>query len=304
MKRNPFFRKIRHLIEYAVALPFFLIIPRLPRSWIRSLGRSLGLLGYHLIGRRRKIALDNLKLAYGPTMTEPERETLVRQVFTYFATAALDLLWSTRLSAETIGELVEINPADLVLLKKVSARGSGVLFLAAHMGHWELLAVIHGFLKIGRLNIVARRLDNPYLDRRINSIRGRSGTKVIYKDRAAGQILRALQNNEMAGILLDQNTSKGHVFVNFFGHPAATSRAIAAFALATGATILSAFCLPLPDGRYRLQCGPEIEYQASDNREKDIVDLTQLCTSAIEDQIRKSPHCWLWLHQRWKHQQS
>jgi KDO2-lipid IV(A) lauroyltransferase len=228
-----------------------------------------------MIGRRRKIALANLELAYGPTMTESERHILIRQVFIHFATAALDFLWSTRLSAETIGELVEIDPAGLALLKKVSDKGQGVLFLAAHMGHWELLAIVHGFLKVGPLNIVARRLDNPYLDRRIHAIRCRSGTKLIYKDRAASQILRALKRNEMAGILLDQNTSQGHVFVNFFGHPAATNKAIATFALATDAPILSAFCLPLPDGRYRLQCGPEIEFQASDDREKDIVELTQ-----------------------------
>jgi KDO2-lipid IV(A) lauroyltransferase len=302
MKKHPFLRKIRHLLEYGLALPFFLIVPRLPRRWIHPLGKGLGLLGYRMIGRRRKIALDNLGLAYGPTMTESEREALVRRVFIHFATAALDFLWSTRISAENFGELVEIDPAGLALLKKASDKGRGVLFLAAHMGHWELLAIVHGFLKFGPLNIVARRLDNPYLDRRINAIRCRSGSKVIYKDRAAGQILRALKQNGMAGILLDQNTSQGYVFVNFFGHPAATNKAIAAFALATGAPILSAFCLPLPDGRYRLQCGPEIEFQASDDREKDIIELTQRCTSVIEDQIRKAPHCWLWLHQRWKHQ--
>ncbi len=304
MKKNPRLRKIRHLLEYALAAPFFLIIPHLPRKWIRSLGKTLGLLGYRLIGRRRKIALSNLELAYGAALTGPERHELVRRVFIHFATAALDFLWSSRLSADTFGQLVEIDKAGLDLLKKAGRKNRGVLFLAAHMGHWELLALVHGFLNIGTLHVVARRLDNPYLDAKINAIRCRSGTKVIYKNRAANSILRALRQNEMVGILLDQNTSQGPAFVNFFGHPAATTKAIAAFAIATGAPILPAFCLPLPNGRYRLECGPEIEYRLSDNREKDIMDLTQLCTSIIEDRIRKEPQHWLWLHQRWKHRPS
>jgi len=304
MKKHPFFRAIRHLLEYALALPFFLIVPHLPRSWIRPLGKGLGLLSYRLIGRRRRIALDNLELAYGPAMTELERQTLVRQVFIHFATAALDFLWASRLSAQTLGEFVEIDKDGLDLLKKALDKGRGVLLLAFHMGHWELLPMVHGYYGIGQLYGVARRLDNPYLDRRINAIRCRSGTKLIYKDRAASSILRALKQNEIIGIGLDQNTSRGHVFVDFFGHPAATTKALATFALATGAPILSVVCLPLTNGRYRLYYGPEIEYQVSDDREKDILELTQRCTSVIEKQIRKAPQYWLWLHQRWKHQPS
>jgi len=300
MKQHP--RKaVRYLLEYALALPFFLIVPHLPRRWIRRLGKGLGLLGYHLIGRRRRIALANLELAYGSAMTASERQALVRQVFIYFATAALDFLWASRLSAQTIGELVEIDADGLALLKKALEKGRGVLLLAFHMGHWELWPVVHGYRGIGQLYGVARRLDNPYLDRRVNAIRRRSGTKVIYKDRAANQILRALKRNEIIGIAVDQNTSRGHVFVNFFGRPAATTKAIATFALAAGAPILSVVCLPLSDGRYRLYYGPEIEYQETGDREKDILELTQRCTSVIEDQIRKAPQYWLWLHQRWKH---
>jgi len=302
MKKHPFFKAIRHVTEYALALPFFLLIPYLPLRWIRSLGKGLGLLGYHLIGRRRKIALDNLESAYGPAMYTSERMALVRQVFIHFATAALEFLWATRLNAETIGELVELDEAGLAMVKKALEKGRGVLILGFHIGHWELLPVVHGYRGIGQLHGVARRVDNPYLDRRINAIRCRSGTKVIYKDQAGSQILRALKRNELVGIGLDQNTSRGHVFVNFFGRPAATNKAIATFALATGAPILSAVCLPLPDGRYRVYYGPEIEYQETGDREKDILELTRRCTSVIEDQIRKAPRYWLWLHQRWKHQ--
>ena len=231
MKNRFSLKTVRYLLEYAAALPFFLIIPRLPHSWIRSLGKGLGLMGYHLIGRRRRIAFANLELAYGPAMTESERRALTRQVFIHFATAALEFLWASRLSAQTLGELVEMDETGLALLKNALDKGRGVLFLASHMGHWELIPVVHGYRGIGQLYGVARRQDNPYLDRKINAIRCRSGTKVIYKDRAASQILRALKRNEIIGIAMDQNTSRGHVFVNFFGRQAATTKAIATFAL-------------------------------------------------------------------------
>jgi KDO2-lipid IV(A) lauroyltransferase len=45
---------------------------------------------------------------------------------------------------------------------------------------------------------------------------------------------------------------------------------------------------------------PEIEVSKTGNEEEDIVTNTQRFTNFIEEQIRKHPEQWLWMHERWK----
>ena len=46
--------------------------------------------------------------------------------------------------------------------------------------------------------------------------------------------------------------------------------------------------------------GKKVEIITSGNREDDILINTQNFTRIIEEQIRKYPEQWFWVHQRWK----
>ena len=58
----------------------------------------------------------------------------------------------------------------------------------------------------------------------------------------------------------------------------------------------------LPDGRYRLVFGPEVEVTRTGNQEADILANMQRFTKVIEQIVRRYPDQWLWVHQRWKTQ--
>ena len=61
---------------------------------------------------------------------------------------------------------------------------------------------------------------------------------------AARDILKSLRQNEAVGILFDQNTTRSEgVFAEFFGIPAATTPAIALFALRAGAAVIPGFLI-------------------------------------------------------------
>ena len=87
--------------------------------------------------------------------------------------------------------------------------------------------------------------------------------------------------------------------MDFFGRPAATTAALATLALRTGAPLVPAFALPLPDGRYRLVY--EHPWRCRRRRRADPVrELTQRCTDVLEMYVRRHPHLWLWMHRRWR----
>jgi len=169
------------------------------------------------------------------------------------------------------------------------------LFATAHLGNWELSAFAHG-LMTEPMNVVIRPLDDPGIDRLVEARRQLSGNRLIQKWDGARAILRALQNNEAVGILIDQNTSLAEgVFVNFFGTLACANTAFVKIAHRTGATVIPGFALWLEsDQRYVLRFYPPIEIQG------DVKADSERLHAVLEGVIREYPGQWLWIHRRWK----
>ncbi|MCJ7752738.1 MAG: lysophospholipid acyltransferase family protein, partial [Armatimonadetes bacterium] len=126
------------------------------------------------------------------------------------------------------------------------------------------------------------------------------GMKVLHRRAAVRGSLRALRNNELLGILLDQNAGDDGVFVDFFGHLASTASGAAAFALKTGAAVLPTFGVRKPDGTHAVEVSEPVPLVNTGDRERDIRENTARYTKIIEDQIRTHPEQWFWLHKRWK----
>ena len=150
------------------------------------------------------------------------------------------------------------------------------------------------------MSVLARRLDNPYLDRLLERMRTATGNHVIYRQGAMRKVLRALQANEVVGIPIDQHIQDANaVMVDFFDRPAATTSALATLSLRTGAPLIPAFALPLPGGRCRVVYEHPVELPAS-GVDDPVRELTQRCNDVLEMYVRRHPHLWLWMHRRWR----
>jgi len=162
------------------------------------------------------------------------------------------------------------------------------------------MGINHGYLDTCALYSIARKLDNPHLENFIMRMRAKSGNKILYRDQAPIKIVRALRQNAGVAVMIDQNISKGGVFVDFFGKKAATTRAIHQLGYKTEIPVIPMFCYPTSGGKYRIVYGPELEYQKSEDKDKDILLMTGRCKSILESVIREKPEHWMWIHRRWK----
>src|SRR5262249_30754137 len=164
---------------------------------------------------------------------------------------------------------------------------------------WELQALVHG-LRVEPVAILARALDNPYLNRLLERIRKRTGNTVVYRRGTIRRVMRTLQSGHGVAVLIDQHImSRDAIYVDFFSRPAATTSAVAALALRTGAPVVPVFALPLPGGRYRMIYEHPVEPPAADAPDA-IREFTQRCTDVLEMYVRRSPELWLWMHRRWR----
>jgi Kdo2-lipid IVA lauroyltransferase/acyltransferase len=101
-------------------------------------------------------------------------------------------------------------------------------------------------------------------------------------------------------ILIDQDTKVKSVFVDFFGMKASTPVGAAVLALKTGAAIVPTSVYLGEDNKQHMEIFPEIEVTSMGDEEADIVVNTQRFTNFIEQQVRKHPEQWVWMHERWK----
>ena len=268
----------------------------LPMRAVLSAGSLLGRV-FHAVDRgHRRLAVENLQLAF-PLRSNAECRTIARQMFEHFGRLLMVLLKFSTFSRERMLAHVEFDGEQRMLEAKT--KGRGVLVFTGHFGFWEIQALVHA-LEIEPMSVLARPLDNRLLHDLLEGLRCSTGNSVIYRRGAIRRVLRALASNNTVGILIDQHLlSADAVYVDFFNRPAATTSALAALALKTGAPVVPIFALPLPGGRFRMVYEHPVEPPLV-NDEAAIREFTQRCTDVLEMYVRRYPELWLWMHRRWR----
>lgn len=290
-------RKLRFLVEAVVFRILLRVASVVPRRLLLGLGSAGGTLFYLFDVRHRRIGCSNLALAFGEDLAPRDARRILRACWRHFGRITLDALAFTRLGKDSIGTLVHYEGIEH--LRDAYERRKGVLLFSGHFGHWELTALMQGFLGYP-LALVTRPLDNPQLERLLARLRGCSGNRIIHKRNAVREMIRAVQSRIGVAIVIDQDARDNGIFVPFFDRPASTTPTLALLAIRSGAAVLPTFSVPNADGSYRIVYEPVVEWESTGDRDEDVRQLTQRCTAIIERWVRKHPELWLWMHRRWK----
>lgn len=264
------------------------------------LGSGLGGLLYVALKKRRRIALENLKIAFGDDMSTDERAQICRRSFQQIGKTAIEFLRFPKLTFENIWEEVTVEGKEHLI--HALNQGKGAIVFLPHFGNWELLALVYGALIPDRAKAIAFPLKNRYLNALVSQYRERLSLKLITRRRAVRETLRALKEGYAIGFFADQNAGREGVFVDFFGKPASAVRGPATLALKTGAPLLLSMDIRQPDDRHYILITPAIDLEISGDLEQDVQTNTTHILKTLETYIRQYPDQWLWTHNRWKTQ--
>jgi KDO2-lipid IV(A) lauroyltransferase len=287
---------MRHRLEYWAVAFIRSAIALLPHAVSRGLGAVLGRAFYIVDRAHRRVALTNLAQCF-PQRSETERRAIARAMFAHFGRLLFELLKFSTLTHQQMLARVEFEGEDRARL--AYAQGKGVLFFTGHFGFWELHALVHG-LRLQPIGVLARALDNPYLNALLEDVRSRTGNSVIYRQGAVRRVLKTLHGKQGVAVLIDQHMhSADAIWVDFFERPAATTSTLAALALRTGAPVVPVFAVPVEGGRYRMIYEHPVEPPDGEGPEA-IQAFTQRCTDVLEMYVRRRPDLWLWMHRRWR----
>jgi Kdo2-lipid IVA lauroyltransferase/acyltransferase len=294
--------RLTHKVLYGIIAGVLDALAHLPLAVAYWLGARLGDLAYLLLAGRRRITLENLALALGKEQTSRERHRIARAVFRNLGQHLVDFSRLRDLTPEGFAHICTVEGLEHV--QHLLERRQGLLVLTAHFGSWELSPAVALCLNT-RVQVIVRPLDNPVLDRLVETYRLRSGYHIIPKRDALGKSLAALHRGELVGVLMDQSPLRHEgIQVEFFGMKTYTAKGPALLALRSGCPVVSAFLVREAPGQHRLIFSGEIPVHRTGNIQRDIEEATRLFNRLLEVYIRRYPDHWFWLHRRWKQRHS
>lgn len=273
----------------------------IPRDGVRFFGSLIGVLWFDIFRLRRKIVLDNLKIAF-PEQSEEWRTHQGRQSIMKMGANALELFTLPSLDEKWIAKNAVIHNWER--LEQAKAKGQGVFLLSLHMGAYDIAASLMS-MRGQETYLISKFFKNKFLNDLWFSIRSSQGMKFIdpHGRTNAFDILKALKSN--AGVIFVTDQFMGKPFgveSTFFGRRTGTAKGLGLFVIKTGAPVVPVYSVTGDDGKLHLIFEPEIETASliDEDKEKSIARLTERFNRELETIIRKYPNEWLWVHRRWK----
>jgi Kdo2-lipid IVA lauroyltransferase/acyltransferase len=246
------------------------------------------------------IARDNLRAAF-PEKSGDQIEEILEGTWDNLGRVGAEFTYLDRLCGGE-GEAwpyVEYAPESEERFRRLRSSKRGSLVFAAHLGNWELPAVIAAKNGIDAM-VLYRRPNIQVVADAVAKIRGQTmGTMVATDFDAPVRLARALEAGRHVGILVDQHCFGGAP-VMFFGRRCFANPLIAKLAKETGAPIYGTRVVRLGPYHFRAELSEEITPVRDWNGMVDVNKTMQTITSVIECWIREHPAQWLWAHRRWR----
>ena len=291
---------MKDLLYLSLFYCFRFLIWLLPDRVMYVVMKGLAFLVYKIDKKHRKIAQVNLDLAYGDTLSQKEKESIIKGVYLNLLLLLVDFIKNQGISREKLMQKVSFKNEEI--LADALKEGRKVILVTAHYGNWELLPLSIA-AKFGPLTGVGRKLDSPAMDEILNRNRQQFDIEMLDKKGAMKSMIQVLKENRMLGLLVDQNTAeKEGVLVDFFGKPVRHTPSAAILARRFDALIIPAFITSDRYPHYTITFHDPIVTEKTEDKEGDILRSVQRQADITEEVIRKKPEEWFWLHQRWKNQ--
>jgi KDO2-lipid IV(A) lauroyltransferase len=265
-----------------------------PRFLLKIFFSFLAFLLWWLVPKRRKITINNIKHAF--KRDDEWTEKIAKKTYIFFADFITDCIKLLGTDKEKIRKYVEIEGLKNFLEAK--KKSGNIIWITAHFSNWEIMAYAFSVLE-EKFYIVARPLDCEILDNVVNRLREKGGNKVISSRKSSMYFLNLLRKKIDLGVLIDQDAGGKGMFVDFFGRKASASEGMALFSLRLNVPILPAY-ITKKNKKFVVHIEPMVKIKEGANFKEKTYNIMQSVYNRFEEWIKEYPHCYFWVHNRWK----
>ena len=266
-------------------------------AWLRQgLGNLLAFLWFDLFRIRRRVVLENLRIAF-PDMTEKDRVILGRESLRGLGLNFVEYSFLPWLNKSNYENYFRFKNPELV--EETLARGKGCLMLTLHLGHGDLACAAMS-LRGWPIVMVSKFFKLRWLNDLWFGMRERLGTRFIAPRDSSYALLKSLKQGAAVVIPLDQFTGPPiGVLTKFFGRETGTAAGLAVMAERSGAPVLAVYTYRDSDGKHVL-CFEKEMHVPKTRDPLSTAKVTQEFNDELERFVRRHPEQWMWIHRRWK----
>jgi KDO2-lipid IV(A) lauroyltransferase len=258
----------------------------LPRPWQLAGGGLLGF-GLRVLRFRAGVVEQNLRIAYPDAADEKKRARIFRESYAHFGNLIFEIiliLGPMRRFVETYAEL-----RGQEHLRTAHEHGRGVVFLASHLGNWEVMAGVGGLMADTDLMLVTKRLRPAWLHRAIEAGRLKYHVTATYEPRTLKDVLKHLKKNGTVGFVLDQYAGPPvGVRVPFFGVPVGTTQAVASLVRRTEAVVLPVKNWRTPAGKWVIEIMAPLPWRRENDPHYELAANTPKSSKQISASVPNS----------------
>jgi len=273
---------------------------RLPRKVLYALARQT--ISRYLRLRPKYLAAvrSNLSLILRQPPDSRQVRRLARDLIHAHFYAWVDFLHFASRPPEEASRLVE-SVVGYSRLLEAREKGKGVLLLTAHLGNWEVGGLMLAEMR-QPIHVVLVPDIFPAVERARRNLHERAGVAEIRVDNSfvpTLTVLRALEKNAIVAMQGDRDFDNSGLAVPFFGKPAYFPRGPLRVAMATGAAVLPAFIIRVPDGRYRAIVEEPLTIEGDGDRETAFRRNLERYVALLERYVREHPEQWYCFYPFW-----
>ncbi len=285
-----------HLLIYILVFPILWLISILPFKIFYFFSDIVYLITYYLVGYRKKVVYDNLKLVF-PEKNEKEILVIRKKFYKHMCDMFLEMIKTMSMSENDMRNRFQIT--NIPYVQELEKR-KNIMIMASHYASWEWGIILQKDIEATAFGVY-KKIKNPYFDKLVKDIRAKYNSVLINTKETIPTVLSNHRKGVKAlyGFVSDQSPklNKSAHWIDFMNINVPTY---------TGAEMLAKKCdlavcyfkiEKIKRGYYKAKYVPIAE----NPKEFKDFEITDLFYKEVEKQLYESPEYYLWTHKRWKH---
>ena len=283
-------------VVFILVYPALWFVSILPYRIFYLLSDFFFFLVYHVIGYRKKVVYDNLKLVF-PKKDEKEILRIRKDFFKHMCDMFMEMVKTMNLSKSQVEKRYHVKNIEVI---NEIEKTKSILVVCSHYANWEWNVSMNNYVK-SKGYAVYQKIGNPYFDKWIKNLRERWNTTLITQKQTVKTVVRDKINGVTGifGMVSDQSPQahRAQYWSEFMGVKVPIFNGAETMARKMDLAVVFLKVSKVKRGYYEAEFIP-ITTSGSETEKNEITDAFLRLT---ENQINEKPEHYLWTHKRWKH---
>lgn len=284
------------LVVFLLVYPLLWVVSILPYRLFYLLSDFFFILVYRIVGYRKKVVYDNLKLVF-PKKSEEDIKIIHKNFFKHMCDMFLEMVKTMNLTKDEVEKRYHVSNIEVLL--EIEKKRS-VLIVCSHFANWEWNVSINNYIN-SKGYAVYQKIGNDYFDKWIRKVRARWNTTLISQQETVKTVVRNKQKGIIGtfGMVSDQSPQahRAQYWTEFMGIKVPVINGAETMARKLDLAVVFLKVSKVKRGYYQAELIP-ITTDAMNTKKNEITDAF---LRLAEQQIIERPEHYLWTHKRWKH---